>query len=841
MNINTGTAAREDFAEIELKAGLPPRMVVGIAIAIGAILLIGALAFMAMRQQVQSRERTLHTLDVLASVNAVLSMVKDAETGQRGFILTGREEYLQPYVTADSDLPAELDSLRAMVADNPEQQRREATLRQLAMQKLEELKQTVELRRTQGAIDALVVVNSDRGKALMDQIRETSHAMLLEEQGLLAARTEALQSAQSRSFTVIIGGLTTLLLLVLVAGNMAARETRNKETEGWLRAGVAALVATMQGEHRLHALGDLVLRFLTRQLRAPAGAFYVVEQGRTLRRAAGFALVSDAPETYALGEGLVGEAARSGQLVEVRDVPAQHLRFESTLLSTPPRHLVLIPVAYGGRVNAVLELALSRAPDAAQVQLLERIRAALGIAVNSSIDRSRLEELLEETQRQSEELQTQQEELRVANEELQEQSQALQESQARLEQQQAELEQTNSHLEEQTRALEEHADRQARDEVELRERSEALQRANEYKSEFLANMSHELRTPLNSSLILAKLLSDNREGNLSEEQVRFAQTIHSAGNDLLALINDILDLSKIEAGKMDIEVERLELSRLLDTLQQGFTEVAREKGLRFEVVQSPEVPSSIQSDGQRVLQVLRNLLSNAFKFTATGEVSVRVTAAVSPQGRRVGFAVRDTGIGIDPSQQQNIFEAFRQADGSTHRKYGGTGLGLSISRDLAHLLGGEVTVESVPGSGSTFTFWLPETPPAKVEGAAALHAPLPAPEAPWRTVAPPTVSAPRAAPAGKMALADAVAQAKTFTASDSGRLLAPNARVLLVIDDDIAFAAILRDMAVEQGFEAIVTHTAAEGLAAARSYHISAILLDMHLPDRTGLAVLDEL
>ncbi len=496
--------------------------------------------------------------------------------------------------------------------------------------------------------------------------------------------------------------------------------------------------------------------------------------------------------------------------------------------------MVLVPVSYNGRINAVIEFAMTSAPDAAHLQLLERVQLAVGVAVNSSIDRSRLEELLEETQRQSEELRTQQEELRVSNEELHEQSEALKNSQARLEQQQVELEQTNSQLEEQTRALEEHSDRQARDEVALRERSEELQRANDYKSEFLANMSHELRTPLNSSLILAKLLADNRNGNLSDEQVRFAQTIHSAGNDLLALINDILDLSKIEAGKMDIQREKLVPLRLLDTLREGFTALAQEKGLRFELGQSAQVPASIESDGQRVLQILRNLLSNAFKFTATGEVTVQVSATGSGAERRLGFAVRDTGIGIDPGQQQNIFEAFRQADGSTHRKYGGTGLGLSISRDLAHLLGGAVTVESTPGSGSTFTLWLPERMPEKAEGgvrqSTSFATPEPAAHATAATHATPAPA--RAAPPPLRS---------TSTLADVPRPPGSDARLLLIIEDDLAFAEILREMSAQQGFDSIVVHTGAEGLAAARSYRISAVLLDMHLPDRTGLAILDEL
>ncbi len=838
MDSNTpaGNAASDGAADtIELRTALPPRILLGLVIAIFAILLVAALAFSSLRQQSESRDRTLHTLDVLAAVNGALSMAKDAETGQRGFLLTGREEYLQPFVEANAGLLAQVNALRPLVVDNPAQLRRAESMRQLLIDKLAELQRTIDLQRSARKDEALAVVNGDRGKGLMDQIRQLANAMVAEEQGLLASRSAALETAQSRSIVVIFGGLAVLLVLVLVAGTMAARETRRKEIEAWLRASHAALVVVLQGEQRLSVLGERILRFMTRQLGAPAGAFYVMENKRLLRRVAGFALAGNAPESFAVGEGLVGEAARAEHVIQVHEVPVEHLRLESTLVSTVPQRVLLVPVSYNGRVNAVLELALTQAPDDAHLQLLERARQAVGVAVNSSIDRSRLEELLEETQRQSEELQAQQEELRVANEELQEQSEALKESQARLEHQQVELEQTNSQLEEQTRALEEHSDRQARDEIALRQRSEELQRANDYKSEFLANMSHELRTPLNSSLILAKLLADNRSGNLSEEQVRFAQTIHSAGNDLLALINDILDLSKIEAGKMDIQRENLPLARLLDTLSEGFAALAQEKGLHFALAKAGDVPASIESDGQRVLQVLRNLLSNAFKFTATGEVTVQVTTNGSAPDRRIGFAVRDTGIGIDPAQQQNIFEAFRQADGSTHRKYGGTGLGLSISRDLAHLLGGEVAIESAPGAGSTFTLWLPERLPAKPESAGtAAHGLAPPEPRPLRSAA-------VERPAAQIHPAAPAPAHVSAVVPDVTRPPASDARLLLIIEDDAAFAAILRDMAAQQGFDAVVVHTGAEGLAAARSYRISAILLDMHLPDRTGLAVLDEL
>jgi len=818
-----------DFADTpRLRTGLPPRIALGVLAAVAAIVLVGSLAFQALREQARMRESALRTLNVLVAINSVMSLAKDAETGQRGFLLTGDPAYLEPYLAARAALPAQLDALRLVETEGAGQAQRAQTLRQLISAKFDELQQTVDLQRAGHHPEALALLNTERGKALMDQARSLAADMLTQEQDLLAGRSDAVVSAQGRSFSVILGGLAVLAVLIVVAAMIAARDSQRREAESWLRAGQAALAGALQGEPRLQELGALVLRFMTRQLGALAGAFYVQDESGSLQRVAGFALAADSPGQFAPGEGLVGEAARSGRLMHVSDVPARHLRIESTLLSAPPQRVVLVPASYEGRVNAVLELATGAVPTAAQMEMLERSRSAVGIAVNAARDRARLEELLEATQRQSEELQTQQEELRVANEELQEQSAALQESQHRLEQQQVELEQTNSRLEEQTRALEEHADRLVRSEAELRTRGEALQRANDYKSEFVANMSHELRTPLNSSLILARLLSENRAGNLTAEQVRFAQTIHSAGKDLLAIINDILDLSKIEAGKMEIERENVGLARLLENLRDGFTQMATSKGLAFSVTEAPGTPVRIESDGQRLLQILRNLLSNAFKFTAAGEVSLHVSSVASAQGTRVAFAVRDTGIGIDPEQQRSIFEAFRQADGSTHRRFGGTGLGLSISRDLARLLGGEITVESAPGAGSTFTLWLPERMPAPATGSA-------------ETVAGPPAAIPRAPPPAAPAAAVPSSLAGVTTVSAAVPAAAAAGRVLLIIEDDPAFALILADLAREQGFEPLLAHTAAAGLAAARGEHVSAILLDMYLPDRTGLTVLDEL
>jgi signal transduction histidine kinase/CheY-like chemotaxis protein len=429
---------------------------------------------------------------------------------------------------------------------------------------------------------------------------------------------------------------------------------------------------------------------------------------------------------------------------------------------------------------------------------------------------------LVETQRQAEALQVQQEELRASNEELEEQGQHLRDSQAHLETQRRELEEINAQLEERTHALEEQKAGMARQQVALVEQAAELVRANQYKSEFLANMSHELRTPLNSSLILAKLLADNKGGNLTEEQVRFAHTILGAGNDLLALINDILDLSKIEAGRLDMAPAPVSLADTVATIADGLRATAADRGLAFSYGVDPGAPASVETDAQRLAQILRNLLSNAFKFTDEGRVTLRASGG---RGDTVVFAVSDTGIGISVEQQDVIFEAFRQADGSTHRKYGGTGLGLSISRDLARLLGGDLTVASEPGQGSTFTLTLPRVWTGPRAGAlrhpsSPALSPRPA-ETPMRPDAHPVLSAP--------------------AVEDDRDRLTEGARRILVVEDDPRFAAILRDLVREKGFQCVVAQTAGDGLAAATAHRPNAILLDIYLPDHSGLSLLDQL
>ncbi|MET0292099.1 MAG: response regulator [Steroidobacteraceae bacterium] len=802
---------------------LPSATLFGFILAIAALILIFFLSLRSLNYQAQSRESALHGLRVLSVTQRLMADVQDLETGQRGYLLTGEERYLEPYRRAAASLPSRIEDLRHELLIDPSRKEITDELTLAVNEKVAELQKTIDLRENGQANEAVDLVRTDRGKAAMDRIRAIVSTLLVEEQKNVDMLTLRVQGATRTSFAVMLGGLGALLFLIIAAGVSATRDLRVRSVEAWLQAGQADLATRLQGEQRLAAMGDTVLHFLAERLEAAVGAFYV-DGGADFRCHAGFGL-ADAPEKrppVRSGEGLAGEAVAQVRPIILGDLPEGYLTATSATGSGKPTQLAIIPTTENGQVNGVVELGFFRKLEPIEIEYLKRAASVVGASVNSSQDRDRLEALLEETQRQAEELQTQQEELRVANEELEEHGRILAASKVQLESQQVELEQTNAQLEDQTERL-------AQGQAALQEKATELARSSQYKSEFLANMSHELRTPLNSSLILAKLLADNRPGNLTDDQVRFAQTIQAAGNDLLALINDILDLSKIEAGHVEIHPEPVEVGGLVDSLIALFDPIARDKKLNFTHALDGRVPPRIETDAPRVTQILKNLLSNAFKFTETGGVDFKITAEDAIDGTWLRFDVTDSGIGIPEEKIGVIFEAFRQADGSTHRRYGGTGLGLSISRDLSRLLGGEIRVSSEVGRGSTFSLRLPARSTRRSPITQSPHTPAPAPAA-------------AAAPAKTQVQAEAPASAFGGAGvSDDREGVRGGGRNLLVIEDDQSFATILRDLAHELQFDAIITHTATDGLAAARRFPITAIVLDMSLPDRTGLAVLDEL
>jgi len=635
---------------------------------------------------------------------------------------------------------------------------------------------------------------------------------------LLAVGYNVAPASSNSAFSFVnrsIGGVAFLMMALTVMKAIGAR--REAADALWLQAGENVVGTSLQGDPTPRELAEAAMRALCAQLKADVGAMYRL-QGERLVLVGGAALPSQLPETLPANAGQWGEIIREGRARRLEDSDSP-LDIDTPLGRTTVHQRLLGPITADGVVIGVIELGRAGVSPARSLEM----------ALLLSLLNAQLVELLEETQRQSEELQTQQEELRVANEELEEQSRSLLHSQANLEQQQAELEQTNVQLEERTHELESRQQALLLAQAQLVQNSNELEASSRYKSEFLANMSHELRTPLNSALILAKLLADNKDGTLTAEQVKYAQAIHSSNNDLLALINDILDLSRIEAGHVELVEENLAVSSVLQRLKETFEPMAVQKGLSLEISAAPDAPTQLLADSQRLQQILKNLLANAVKFTEHGSVSLKVRSAGAG---RIQFAVSDTGIGIPEEQTAVIFEAFRQADGSTRRRYGGTGLGLSISRDLAARMGGSISVSSEPGRGSCFTLELPLLAGGGTGSAQhVVHDVRPA------AVAAPSL--PAAAPLGRAHAGPTPSPAATVI-DDRGRRSRAG-RMILVVEDDATFASALVSMAHELDFDCVVAGTAEEALALAAELRPNGILLDIGLPDVSGLSVLERL
>jgi len=591
--------------------------------------------------------------------------------------------------------------------------------------------------------------------------------------------------------------------------NLRATTERNEEQD-WLKTNLARFTGMLQGQRDLVTVGRMLLSELAPLVNAQHGTVYQMESSDErpdLTLLASYARGGRQPERIALGEGLVGQCALEKQRILLDRVPRTYARIQSSLGTATPANVVVLPVLFEGRTRAVIELATLQPFTKTHLTFLEQLTQSIGVVLNTIEATMRTENLLQQSQQLTTELQVRQAELQQTNEELASKAKQLAE-------QYVEVERKNMEVEQARRALE--------------EKATELALTSKYKSEFLANMSHELRTPLNSILILGQQLADNGAGNLVPKQVEFARNIHSAGTDLLTLINDILDLSKIESGTVTVDAEEISFGTLRDNVDRTFHHVAESKSLAFHVDIDPALPRSITTDAKRLQQILKNLLSNAFKFTAQGHVAMTVRQVnegwsidhptLGQASSAVAFAVSDTGIGIPPEKQKLIFEAFHQADAGTSRKYGGTGLGLAISRELASLLGGEIRLTSVAEQGSTFTLYLPlvYAGPAKVA-------------APQRGTSP-----------AAMASVLTVARAEEPIADDR-HTIEEGDLTLLIVDDDSHYARILLDIAHQKGFKAIVASRGQTALSLARQYRPSAITLDVFLPDMLGWTVLNNL
>jgi CheY-like chemotaxis protein/signal transduction histidine kinase/HAMP domain-containing protein len=596
--------------------------------------------------------------------------------------------------------------------------------------------------------------------------------------------------------------------------NLRLTTDRNTEQD-WLKTNLARFTGMLQGQRDLATVGRMLLSELAPLVNAQQGVIYQMETEEVGGMVLLSAFADDGENGHLrrlrIGEGLVGQVAAEKRRMLISDLPEKTVPIRSGLFESVPRNVIVLPVLFEDRVKAVIELASLNAFTASHLAFLEQLTASIGIVLNSIEATMQTEGLLKQSQQLAAELQTQQKELQQTNEQLAQKAQQLAE-------QNVEVERKNQEIEQARRALE--------------EKAKELALTSKYKSEFLANMSHELRTPLNSILVLGQQLSENPDHNLTPKQVEFARTIHGAGTDLLNLISDILDLSKIESGTVSVEAEEVFFTNLLEMVARPFRHEAENRRLAFEVQSDPRLTRSLVTDSKRLQQVLKNLLSNAFKFTEHG--SVRLSVSVAEKGWSedhpilngaasvVAFEVTDSGIGIAPDKQRIIFEAFQQADASTSRKYGGTGLGLAISRELASLLGGEIQLRSTPGQGSSFTLYLPLTyvgPSASKLG-----------PSDWK------------APATPLQLSHVVVSEHPVEhIEDDRENLQPDDAVLLIVEDDPHYARVLCDLSRDKGFKVLVALRGAEALALAREFHPTAVSLDVFLPDMLGWTVLNHL
>ncbi|SEV82870.1 response regulator [Luteibacter sp. 329MFSha] len=875
-----------------------------IVIAIASLLVLFVAASLgnltSLTREKDARAWSSHTYVVLLTLADVSNAAQARQAGARGYLLNQSSDEYADFETADRELARAMASLRQLTVDNPLQQSRLDRLQEMLDRwKVEVLKSGLEPMRAIGNAqtpEGVVARESIRGtyfqnrtvrmseiRGFIGQMSATEHALLDKRNAELDRELETTRyiDLASLALCLVIGALVIAMTFRLITRpivkmtglmtrlanhdhDIEVRQLTRRdeigeiaralqvfkemavETAGqtWLKSSVTAISNRLQGATTYRDFATTLMSELVPCLKAGFGVFYLLREGTgrlELLGSYGYKERRHVTADYALGEGLVGQAAIERRTIVLQDVPSDYTRIHSGSGEAPPRSVVVVPVVSRDTLLGVIEVASFAQLTLVQEQLLDELTPIVALSLENLGRAISTASLLEQTRSQADELRAseeamrrQQEDLRSTNDELkaktaelQEQSQRLVASEEELRVQTEELHASNEELREKSLTLNEQKDALEALQRETQEKAEELARASQYKSEFLANMSHELRTPLNSLLILSRSLADNDDENLNEEQVESARIIHDAGSNLLRLINDILDLSKVEAGKMELVVDAFPLADLARTLGRTFNHVAQEKKLAFEVRLQPGLPASIRTDGGKLEQVVNNLLSNAFKFTASGRVDVEIArpAADAPlpagldASRAIAIAVTDSGIGIPEDKFQRVFHAFEQVDASTSRQYGGTGLGLAISRRIAELLGGDIVLRSKAGEGSTFTIYLPEEAPES--GSRPEPVPL------ERAAAEATL------PLSPSLIADGI--------DDDRDAIQPGDTAILIVEDDPAFARILADMIHRKGHRVLAAADGESGLALARRYRPTGILLDVMLPGMDGWTVIERL
>jgi CheY-like chemotaxis protein/CHASE3 domain sensor protein len=832
------------------KLSFKQQVLTGFAVSLAFVLVSAITSYFSIKSLGEDAKWTSHTYEVLNLVQKIENQALNAETGVRGYILSQQNKFLEPYTLNAAKIGPTIRELRKLVLDNPEQSEKVDSLEFYANEKLADMQGILESSTSRGRAASVKQILTGNGQRIKDNMLRVSNKITKTEYVLLAKRkADTEKSNASTTWIVLLSALIIFGLILFLFSYIKRTFDQQKLTEeqirdsniqlekisadneqkNWLLTGATTVSEAMRGEQEIDELSANVVSRICNYIGASVGALFLLsDKKKTFVFRGGYAYqqTKNTRHEYSSGEGLIGQAAVEKRSKVLENIPKDYLKISSALGDTSPSFIFILPIVFENSTIAVIELGLTEQPDKSKLLFLNTITESIGVAVNSATARVRFRALFEQTQQQAEELESQQEELRTTNEELVYKSEQLQASEEELRVQQEELRQTNAELEEKAQQLEERnlLVNQAREAISLK--AEELELSSKYKSEFLANMSHELRTPLNSILILARILKENRPENLNEDQIKYAGVIHNAGTDLLTLINDILDLSKIESGKIDLTIEPVKPQSIQQDIESLFFELAKSKKIKFETLLDHNLPETILTDQSRLEQVIKNLLSNAFKFTPEhGQITLSITNAHkghkfysdqlnSTPERVLAISVKDSGIGIPEDKQRLIFEAFQQADGSTSRKYGGTGLGLSISKELTSILGGEIQVQSEVNSGSTFTLFIPERNIANAgqENHASDEK---------------TTQEPKIVPL----IPDPVIMPV--------KGIAP--QTLLIIEDDLAFADVLSDYATEKGFKPILAHSGDTGLEMAISQLPDAIVLDIMLPVMDGWTILKKL
>lgn len=820
-----------------------------------------------------------HTQKVIYNLNEGSALITDAQTNMRGYLITGNEDFVNKLNEAQLESNTFFDEIDKLTIDNPIQQKALKELKILRADFFKYLETQINNKRLGKQV---FTFDLNGGKIRMDELRRNFRRIENNEQILLKDRNEKAEVYGGYSSILIITAfivafIISIVFLIRILKDFNVRsqlqyqlELKDKEIaerieaistiatnisngnydikvedtksdslssvgeslnnmssslknsfnllseKEWIQTGMAKLNDVMLGDKSMTDLTKDVIEFLCSYTNSSAGVLYVLEN-HELHYSAGYSyLPNEDKKQIKKGEGLLGQAIKSKKTLQLKEISSDYIQINYALGELKPTHIVAFPLLYT-KVEGAIEVASIYGFTDLQLEFFEMVRNNIGIAIKSAQNRKHILELLEETEAQSEELRIQHTELEGMNAELETQTEKLQASEEELRVQQEELVQTNEELSERSALLEEKN-------IEIQKKSEALELTTRYKSEFLANMSHELRTPLNSILLLSRLLAENNNKAMNDEEIEFAQVIQSSGNSLLGLIDEILDLSKIEAGKMELEYLDVSTQEITGGLFSLFSQVAKEKKINFEII-AHEAPLVIRTDKMRLEQILKNLISNAIKFTDDGAVTLEIKENPN-DNKTISFIVKDTGIGIPLDKQPLIFEAFQQADGSTKRKYGGTGLGLSISRELAKLLHGEIILSSVEGAGSTFTLSLPKfgslIKKESVEASAVSESVIP--EIEVKTVKKKYISS---------TIPDEI--------EDDRDSILPGDKVILIVEDDNSFAKSLLSFSRKSGYKAVIAVRGDYALNFAILYQPVGILLDIELPIKSGWEVLEEL